>query len=343
MNYNDIEPNNIVYKKSSGRKRKAIVRKCNYCDEEYKARIDQLKLGRAKFCSTSCSMAYRNMVESAYRMKKERGEANNIKWNQGLGYSVGLIVSDGNLSKARRRIRFTSKDKELVQQFKSIIEHNYINRQYDIIEHNRGGSKWFVYQFSSGKLYYFLKSIGVHPNKSKTISKVDIPDHYFPDFLRGEIDGDGGFYNKGNKIETAIFSGSYKFLKYLKGKINELITNNSQGSLHKGSGCYNLRFSVKDSQKIYKSIYHNDCKFFLKRKRNTIEEFFNSYSNQSKFNRSRVCVDHRKISYQDGLDIIKQYFESDLSMRDIASEYSISAPVVCKIINLDHWSTEHLA
>lgn len=50
-------------------------------------------------------------------------------------------------------------------------------------------------QFGDVNFYKFLLQIGLMPSKTKIISKIDIPENYFFDFLRGHLDGDGTFFS----------------------------------------------------------------------------------------------------------------------------------------------------
>ncbi len=50
---------------------------------------------------------------------------------------------------------------------------------------------YYRVQFGNVRLYRFLLDIGLMPNKSRLISKMEIPELYFGDFLRGHLDGDG--------------------------------------------------------------------------------------------------------------------------------------------------------
>ena len=43
-------------------------------------------------------------------------------WSSKLAYAIGLITTDGSLSKDGRHISFTSKDKEQVKNFKFCLD-----------------------------------------------------------------------------------------------------------------------------------------------------------------------------------------------------------------------------
>jgi len=104
-----------------------------------------------------------------------------------LWYLVGLITSDGCLSKDGRHIDITSSDKNyLLQLRKATGLSNKITAKY-------GGNKNIAYriQFANRQFYDFLLSVGLTPHKSLTLGSLNITENYFHDFLRGLIDGDG--------------------------------------------------------------------------------------------------------------------------------------------------------
>ena len=126
------------------------------------------------------------------RGPKPKGKVT-IKWSPNFAYAIGLLVTDGNLSPDSRHIIFTSKDIELIQLFQ-----NSLGIRVAIGTKANGTNKdrkYFVTQFSDVLFYQFLLSIGLMPNKSKIITKVQIPNAYFFDFLRGCFDGDGCSYS----------------------------------------------------------------------------------------------------------------------------------------------------
>ena len=245
---------------------------CKECGKEFKKLKKeynrQIKNGREEnefFCSRGCSTSYSNKQRYQKRDTKGKKEACKIKWSNNFAYFVGLIVSDGNIAKNRPRISFTNKDKELINYVKQIVE-AIINKEYEPIKCEKDGCVYWIYQFTSRKLYYFMKNIGIKPNKSKTIEKVNIPDKYFNDFLRGIIDGDGSFYKRGGNYTVTIVSGSKRFLKWLRNKISNKL--NLKGYIRFNRNVYSLRY-FKDSQEIANYIYNGGM--CLTRKRNIIK------------------------------------------------------------------------
>ncbi len=139
-----------------------------------------------------------------------------ITWNANFAYVLGIIAADGNLSPDGRHINITSKDYELVLKCKkSLGLKNKIGRKA------RGGSinkKYSVLQFGDIVFYNFLIKISFTPNKSRTLSKIQLPQQYFRDFLRGCIDGDGSISisrhpeSNHDQYKIRLCSGSRKFL-----------------------------------------------------------------------------------------------------------------------------------
>jgi len=100
-----------------------------------------------------------------------------MRWDNNLAYVVGLITTDGNLSKDGRHLDFTSKDRDLVETFANLLNlDNKINFKKSTF--NKNGIYYHI-QFGNVKFYRFLEVIGLTPNKSKTIGNLLIPSYYF--------------------------------------------------------------------------------------------------------------------------------------------------------------------
>lgn len=111
------------------------------------------------------------------------------EWSPELAYAIGLIASDGCLSRDGRDMSFVSKDIELILAFKQCLGlSNPIGLAARGSEPKR---RYFLIQFGSRTFYDFLLSIGLMPAKSKILGALQIPACYFADFFRGCIDGDG--------------------------------------------------------------------------------------------------------------------------------------------------------
>lgn len=199
-----------------------------------------------------------------------------IKWSPNFAYAIGLITTDGNLSKDGRHLSLTSKDYQLITTFKECL-----NLTNSIGRKGRGYSrekKYFVLQFGSVNLYKFLLGIGLMPAKSKKLGPVQIPNEFFADFLRGCIDGDGCIdvrshpESKHPQLRIRIVSASQPFLDWL------LITINQEVGLEGGwialvGGYSVLTYAKNNSTKILKYIYYPKVRSFLDRKYRIAQPF----------------------------------------------------------------------
>lgn len=190
-------------------------------------------------------------------------------WTANFAYAVGLITTDGNLSKDGRHIDFTSKDLDQIEHFTKIL--NLTNK---ITTKTNGHSekKYYHVQFGNVKFYKFLLDIGLTPHKSKTISQLVIADKYFADFLRGCIDGDGNISivkhpeSKHPQLRLRLSSGSLLFLNWVKGRINNY-WNIPRGFITKGPrNVYILTYCKVDSIKLLEFMYYDEVEYFLHRK-----------------------------------------------------------------------------
>ncbi len=198
------------------------------------------------------------------------------RWRPNLAYAVGLIATDGCLSSDGLLIDLTSKDREQLLNFSKCLGVNF-----------KIGSKWNAYsdeclriQFKNRFFYDFLLSIGLTSRKSLTMGKLDIPEKYFFDFLRGSYDGDGCFYSYWDPRWRSSFmfyltfaSGSYEHICWLREEIYRRLHMQGHISKSKRKGSiYNLRYAKKDSLVILKKIYYNQKVVCLSRKRIKIEK-----------------------------------------------------------------------
>lgn len=180
-----------------------------------------------------------------------------IKWSPKFAYAIGLIATDGNLSKDGRHIIFTSKDLQLARLF-----HSYFGLQVSIGKKSRGYSfkkKYFNIQFGDVIFYRFLLSIGLTPNKSKTLKELKIPKKYFLDFFRGCLDGDGtiGTYfhpeSKHLQLRVRLYSASRLFVNWIR---KELLQIGVQGYVTCSRGLWSLVYAIKASTKLLNLVYY---------------------------------------------------------------------------------------
>lgn len=192
-----------------------------------------------------------------------------IRWGANLAYAVGLITTDGCLSKDGRHFDLTSKDLEQIHNFKKILKlKNKIGTKYRGPDHSK---KYNRIQFGDVRFYKWLVRIGLMSNKSRRLGILNIPSKYFADFLRGCIDGDGNISavkhpeSKYLQLRVRLASGSPKFLAWMRDCIRNLIKTKG-GYIENKSSVQYLCFGKTDSIKILEFVYYNGVKYYLKRK-----------------------------------------------------------------------------
>lgn len=229
-----------------------------------------------------------------------------------LWYLVGLITSDGCLSGDGRHIDITSKDYEFL---------NYLRGSLGLL--SRVTAKYglkkkqaFHIQIGNKNFYNFLLSIGLTPNKSLTLNKLNVPVDFFADFLRGLIDGDGCIRNwihptnKKEQWSLRIYSGSINFLEWLAKTIENIL--NARGKIYlnnKQGNCFVLKFGKMSARYIIQQCYYPGS-LCLDRKNLLADECINS------------CIGWKKSKTADLLDY--NYFCRGDGMEDIGA---LKAPV----------------
>lgn len=223
-------------------------------------------------------------------MPKSRLPDKNFKWTSDLAYAIGLLTTDGNLSKDGRHITMRSSDLQLLKCFKQCLKLSTKIRK----THHDGWSKKPCYrvQFSKVQFYRWLLKIGLFPAKTYTIGKLNIPNKYFRDFLRGHLDGDGSVYTYQDyyntyknpkyiytRLYTYFMSASKKHMKWIQQKIYELIK--LKGCLYElkpsreyqTTSAWRLKFAKNNSIKLLSWLYYHSNVPCLKRKRRIAKRF----------------------------------------------------------------------
>lgn len=179
----------------------------------------------------------------------------------------------------------TSQDIELIHIVRKVLK---ATNSIGITRNKR--SEAYRVQIGNVRLYNWFVSIGLHPNKSRTLGKIDVPEKYFIDFLRGHLDGDGTItsysdYSNVSKNKDYIYkrltvrflSGSKDHAEWLYEKIVK--TTGVIGRLHKVipnknyAPMYVIKFGKKDSLHLLPQLYHSKKAPCLKRKRDIFEAF----------------------------------------------------------------------
>ncbi|MEK7505881.1 MAG: hypothetical protein AAB597_03245, partial [Patescibacteria group bacterium] len=209
------------------------------------------------------------------RGSKPKGKVK-IKWSPNFAYAIGLLVSDGCLSPNGRHVIFVSKEREQINNFLKALS---IQVSVGNVYSGYKRKKALRVQFGDVLFYHFLLSIGLTPNKSKTIGKIKLPAKYFFDFLRGSFDGDGSSYSYWDPRWRSSFMFYTEFVSASKIHIlwlQEEIRKRLRISGHitgdgKKSSVFQLKYAKSDSLKLLRKMYPRKRALYLERKRLKIE------------------------------------------------------------------------
>ncbi len=193
-----------------------------------------------------------------------------IKWSPEFAYAIGLITTDGSLSKDGRHIAFVSNDLEQIMNLKKcLVIKNSIGKHFSGSDRKNNGMH---IQFGDVLFYKFLLEIGLTPNKSKTLGRLLIPRKYFFDFLRGHFDGDGCFYSYWDPrwrssfmFYTTFLSASRAHIDWLRSEIYQRVSISGHITKAKTDSVFCLKYAKSDSMKLLRKMYKNRS-ILLKRK-----------------------------------------------------------------------------
>jgi hypothetical protein len=205
-------------------------------------------------------------------MRAREGQAR-VEWSAEVAYAVGLLTTDGNLSPDGRHIAFVSKDIEQVECLRNVLGlNNRITRNTS--SYNPDGIYWRI-QFGSVVFYCWLLEIGLTPKKSKTLGRLEVPDDFFFDFLRGHLDGDGTVrvyddpvYPNALRLYLVFHSARRPHLEWLQETVERLV--GIQGNINGSVRVLRLTYAKRNSMALLRRMYHPDVPC-LKRKRDLVE------------------------------------------------------------------------
>lgn len=201
-----------------------------------------------------------------------------------MAYVLGFFAADGYITVNKRGGQFWCidiTDKKLIELIKEKI-----GAEHKISIRKRHNNRYTSYRLQIGSFQMCddLRNLGFHERKTKSLAVPNVPDKYFPDFVRGYFDGDGhvwvGQINKERKtphiiIQTVFTSCSKKFLEILRGTLSN--KGMAKGRVSKGKGDYcRLTYSVFDSLKLYDFMYNRrilETGLFLQRKKSVFEKY----------------------------------------------------------------------
>ena len=180
------------------------------------------------------------------------------KWSPEMAYVLGLITTDGCISRSGA-VSLYINDKDLLEKVKNIMGSSHAVKYYG---HQEG---LYSFKFSRQKICGDLKRLGVLPNKSLNVRFPDVPNAFLIDFIRGVFDGDGSvFFEKRSPkhpLRTSFISSSKGFIETLEVKLRALSMPKRAIYQHKTKNAvsYMIRYAHIDSIKLFNLLYNKSA------------------------------------------------------------------------------------
>ncbi|MBM6619562.1 LAGLIDADG family homing endonuclease [Bacillus suaedaesalsae] len=164
-----------------------------------------------------------NRKQSSGRPRKHKVNEDFFKkWSHEMAWVLGLIVTDGCISRNVHSITLTQKDERIL---KLVAEY----MQADFVLAPPGKTRNTPTLIINSKIIKKdLERMGISANKSLTIPFPYVPEDYLPSFIRGVIDGDGWVDHEGYQVNVTTGSKLFAEGLYSVFKLWDLNTKISQ-------------------------------------------------------------------------------------------------------------------
>jgi hypothetical protein len=202
-------------------------------------------------------------------------------------YLLGVFVTDGCIHEysTKKNVSLTSKDKDWLVMIRDLIcpemTTRYYNGAWSFVIHSTKLANWFI-------------SKNCTPRKSLTLKAPIIPDEFYPDFIRGCIDGDGtlGIYDvldkrsKKNKFNKQIVCGLVSASKDFITDVMKILHLNDhtctffEEKKNRKNSLYTIKFSGRKTYNFLKWIYYPSTPLSMPRKMEIAKEILNYYDNK---------------------------------------------------------------
>lgn len=207
------------------------------------------------------------------------------RWSPNMAYVLGYFVADGCIVVRKERAKspyifnITSADLRHLYKLRTALSSGHKISKKQGGKLNFGG---YQLQVSNQVLCKDLLNLGIHPRKTYNLGIINVPDEYFPDYVRGFFDGDGSVFiykvNETPQIKSSFVAVSVPFIKNFNDRLCKFL-GISEKSIHTENKIrgtmpqYNICFYVDDSEKLEKFMYGNNPNLFLDRKKRIFDQW----------------------------------------------------------------------
>lgn len=197
--------------------------------------------------------------------------------SEAKAYYLGLLLTDGNVYKYKKRkadqykiqLSLKSEDVYIIEKFKMEL-----NSKNKISHYSNAKKDECVFQIGSTEMAKDLLKYGICERKTFIAQLTNlIPKELYRHYIRGVFDGDGTVYiNKFGKLKFGFY-GTHKLVLQVRNYLISQIGVNENSVYDKETVSFILFSQEKDIFNFYKLMY-NDSKFYLKRKKEKFEDYF---------------------------------------------------------------------
>ena len=190
--------------------------------------------------------------------------------NEQKAYWLGFIAADGSINENRLHLNLSAIDKNHLEKFIIHIQSTHPIRNYKIKNYD-----CIAFSIRSYQIISDLKNFGIIPNKTFTIKFPKINKKFISHFIRGYMDGDGGFYvydKYPNQPVFSITSNRIILEKIQTHLINNCNLNKTKLSKKPNHQIARLQYSGRQVLKIFNYLY-KDATIYLERKKEKIEKY----------------------------------------------------------------------
>ena len=201
--------------------------------------------------------------------------------NNEMAYILGLIASDGSISKKENlvAIQLQEEDKYILEKIREITKtqrplEEYIRRET--------GHKIYSFRNWSSEWKKDLAHYGIFPQKTFTLQPpLFLNKKYNIDYIRGYFDGDGSIYRieSQNRVFFEITGASKIMIDWIYDQLTNqyhIYTNKkTQETLANGTVMYKIKIGDKTELKKLYNLLYDEKNFYLKRKKEKFENLLN--------------------------------------------------------------------
>lgn len=218
-------------------------------------------------------MTYQRHLTPEQDRRYRHGSARRLplEWSDTMAYIVGLMATDGNLSRDGRHLSFDSGDLQLIHTYLSCLGHPYAHTR---IKWSGLGGMDYQVQFSDVRFHRWLRGIGLMPRKSLILGGIDVPDEFLHPTLRGLFEGGGHISNFTHRPTVRTYpnyeyerlwvyfnSASRRHLEWVHARVaQDLSLNGSLEKLPDREGrhdFFRLKYGNHDSVVLLSAMYPN--------------------------------------------------------------------------------------